>query len=99
MTTGISLKTFERVTSLGVRMNGEIVTIHSDGKKARYEIQIGRDEFQSVVSLAPIGRGSRAGSNLSRSSYAYDHGGHMFQTAVDAAKELASALGETVSSR
>jgi len=70
--------------------------------RAKYVIELptcGEDDYDprghSGVHLIPVGAGDghTADSRLPEDDYRYTHGGCVFVSAVDAAKELASALG------
>lgn len=97
---GLTLSQFENLTRRGLKMDGRRVLIRAPRhgleslgeSRAYYTIELPTADHDDVW-LVPVAEGSTARSGLDRQSYAYTNGGAMFQAAVDAARELASALG------
>lgn len=101
---GLSLSQFERLTRLAGGMHGRKVLIRTPkhgiaglGKSRAYytiHIVLAEDpDDHSAVELVPCGGGGVASSRLRNDSYAYKNGDALFRVAVEAAWELASALG------
>jgi hypothetical protein len=102
-----SLKQFEKITRLGVKCDGHKILIRTlkhellptlGTTHSYYTIQLPNGDRTDIpkhddVWLIPPGKGAIAMSSTSRNSYAYTNGGSLYREAVDAAKEIASALG------
>ena len=97
--TGLRSSQLARLTMLGANADGETIVIRCGGPsedscggvhRARYVVDL---EREGEVVLIPLTRGHEASSDLPEDSYEYSHGGCVFQSAVDAAKELAAAFG------
>ena len=96
---GLSLSQFEKLTRLGAKIDGRRVLVRAESESWETPRNTPSGYYTISVSVAeggcltPVGAGSVAASRLDRSDYRYTHGGRVFRQAVDAAKELASALG------
>lgn len=61
-------------------------------KNCYYDVYTRNEYGEPEVILVPQGEGDIARSGLGLETYEYTHGGHIFITAVDRAKELAEHL-------
>jgi hypothetical protein len=85
---------------LGAKMDGRKILIRAPRhgieslgeSRAYYTIELPTADHDDVW-LIPVGDGDIARSGLSHHAYAYTNGGSLFVAAVDAAYEIASALG------
>jgi hypothetical protein len=100
---GLSPSKIEALVKLGPRMlEGRRIWLRSEsGKRSRYIIQVEEpwidvhgDRQPGHIELVPeLAPGSRADSRTSYTDARYRMGGEMYVAAVEAAKDLASALG------
>ncbi len=111
MMAGFSIAQLTRLARLGHACDGKTVVITCGGPsgdyccggthRGRYTVELPNDTESdhplehSGVWLIPVSGGHAADSRLNANDYRYSHGGCLFQSAVDAASELASALGFT----
>jgi hypothetical protein len=96
---GLSLSQFEKLTRLGVKIDGRKVLVEGEARptddkplRAYYVVEL-PNQYHDDLWLVPVaGDGSVARSGFDRQNYAYTHGGRTFRAACEAAWELASAL-------